>query len=198
MKELSPLEVFDDVVSKIAATVARDFPGIESGDISQHLYLTILQQRAHFKNPDDAGVTGALWKIAKNYAAQLRAEGLHVSVQYSYSRKDIKRILENTFNREEWHLTYVPEDAESIKDSADEMDLQSDIKWGWTQLGEQEQRVIFEKYGLKEDLDATERKRLSRAIDNLTDIVNTYPRPGMPRRAMGNTKAQHIIGGSYE
>lgn len=198
MKDLSTLEVFDDTVAKIATSVARSFPGIDSDDLSQHLYLTILQNRSHFKNPDDAGVTGALWKIAKGYATQLRSEALHVSVQYSYSRDDISRILENTFNREEWYLTYVPEDAESLKDSADELDLQSDIKWGWSQLSAAEQMVIFERHGLKEDLDATKRKRLSRAIDNLTEIVNTYPRPGHPRRAMGNTKAQHIIGGSYE
>jgi len=198
LKELSPLEVFDDTVAKIAATVSRDFPGIESDDISQHLYLTILQNREHFKHPDDAGVTGALWKIAKGYASQLRAEGLHISVQYAYARDDIARILENTFNREEWYLTYVPEDAESIKDSADELDLQSDVKWGWTQLTGAEQMVIFEKYGLKEDLDGTKRKRLSRAIDNLCEIVNTYPRPGHPRRAMRNAKAQHLVGSSYE
>lgn len=198
MKELSLLEAFDDTVAKIATQVSRDFPGVDFEDISQHLYLTILQHRAQFKNPDDAGVTGALWKIAKSYATQLRSEALHLSVQYAYRPSDIKSILEHTFEKSEWFDTHVPQDAKSMKSSADELDLQSDVKWAWSQLSIEEQKVVFEKYALKEDLDATKRKRLSRAIDNLTEIVNTYPRPGAPRRAMGNTKAQHIIGGSYE
>lgn len=198
MNGLSLLEAFDDTVAKIAQSVARDFPGTSSDDLSQQLYLTILENRSRFKNPDNDGVTGALWKIAKGYATLLRSEALHISPQYAYRPSDIKRILEHTFNRGEWFDTHVPEDAESIKDSADELDLQSDIKWGWSQLHIDEQRIVFRRFALKDELDGTERKRLSRAMENLTEIVNTYPRPGHPRRAMTNARAGHVIGGSYE
>lgn len=198
MKDLSLLEAFDDVVAKVSMTVARDFPGIEHQDISQHLFLTILENRDKFKNPDNEGVTGALWKIAKGYATLLRSEALHLSVQYAYRPSDIRRILEHTFNRDEWFDTHVPEDAESIKDSADELDLQSDIKWGWSQLDDTEKRLIFRRYGLKDELDDSERRKLNRGIEKLVEVVNTYPRPGMPRRAMTNARAGHMIGNSYE
>lgn len=198
MNTLSPLEVFDDLVAKIAGSVARDFPGVDSDDISQHLFLTILENRANFKHPDNAGVTGALWRIAKDYAGQLRAEALHLSPQYAYRPSDIRKILEHTFDRSEWYDTIVPEDAKSLKDSADELDLQSDIKWGWSQLHITEMQLVFRRYALKEDLEDSERRKLNRAIEKLVDVVNTYPRPGFPRRAMTNARAQHIIGGSYE
>lgn len=198
MKDLNPLEVFDDVVARIAHSVGRDFPGCEPEDISQHLYLMILENRSSFKSPDDVGVTGALWRAAKMYAREQRSLALHISVQYAYLPDDIRDILEHTFNQEQWMLTKVPEDAESIRNAADALDLQSDIKWAWTQLHIDDKRVIFEKYALKEDLNATKRKRLSRAIEKLVDVVNTYPRPGHPRRAMTNTRAQHLIGSAYD
>lgn len=198
MKELSPLELFDDVVAKIAATVSREYPGIDSDDISQELYLTILTHRTRFKDPDADGVTQALWTVAKRYARQLRTEGLHVSPQYGYLPEDIRRILEHTFCREEWPDTGVPEDAVSRKPASDSLDLQSDVSWAWEQLTLEEQRIIFEKYALRDDFTATQRKRLSRAIERMVEILNTYRRPAPARRAIGNTHAQHIIGGSYE
>lgn len=195
---MNALEVFDDLVAKISASVARDFPGVDQDDISQHLYLTILTNRKNFKSPDNAGVTGALWRIAKDHATQLRAEALHLSAQYAYRPSDVRKILENTFDRAEWFDTEVPEDARSLKDSADELDLQSDIKWGWSQLHITEMQLVFRRYALKEDLGEADRRKLNRAIEKLVDVVNTYPRPGHPRRAMTNARAQHIIGGSYE
>lgn len=198
MKELSTLEAFDDVVAKIAQGISRDYPGIEAEDVSQHLYLTILQNRKQFKNPDAAGVTGALWSIGKQYAIQLRAEHLHLSPQYAYRPEDVRKILEHTFDRHEWYDTAVPEDAKSLKASADELDLQSDIKWAWSQLHLEEMRVVFRRYALKEELGDSDRRKFNRSIEKIVDMVNTYPRPGHPRRAMSNTRAQHIIGGSYE
>ena len=195
---MNALEVFDDLVAKISASVGRDYPGVDQEDISQHLYLTILENRDHFRSPDHAGVTGALWRIAKGHAGQLRAEALHLSPQYAYRPSDVRQILEHTFDRAEWFETEVPEDARSIKASADQLDLQSDIKWGWSQLHITEMQLIFRRYGLKEDLGDADRRKLNRAIEKLVDVVNTYPRPGFPRRAMTNARAQHIIGGSYE
>lgn len=197
MKDLNPLEVFDDVVARIAHSVGRDFTGCDPEDISQHLFLLILENRSKFKSPDDYGVTGALWKAAKMYAREQRSLGLHISVQYAYELPDIRSILEHTFTQEQWMLTEIPEDAESIRGAADALDLQSDIKWAWTQLHIDERKVIFEKYALKEELNATKRKRLQRALEKLQEIVNTYPRPGHPRRAMTNTRAQHEIGRAY-
>lgn len=195
---MNALEVFDDLISKIASSVSRDFPGIEQEDISQQLYLTVMTNRSTFKHPDNAGVTGALWRIAKQYATQLRAEALHLSAQYAYRPSDVRQILEHTFDRAEWFDTEVPEDARSLKASADQLDLQSDIKWGWSQLHITEMQLVFRRYALKEDLNDADRRKLNRAIEKLVDVVNTYPRPGQPRRAMTNARAQHIIGGSYE
>lgn len=195
MKEL---EAFDDLVAKISKTVARDFPGVDADDLSQHLFLTIIEHRKNFKSPDHAGVTNALWRIAKGYALRLRSEALHLSPQYAYRPSDVRKILEHTFNKEEWYDTHVPEDAVSIKDSADELDLQSDIKWAWSQLDLRERRLIFERYALKEELGDADRRKFNRAIEKLVDVVNTFPRPGHPRRAMSNSRAQHVIGGTYE
>lgn len=198
MKDLCPLEAFDDVVAKIATSVAREIPEAEAEDISQHLYLSILENRKHFKSPDAEGATGALWRIGKQYALKARTEALGISPQYAYCTKSVKKILEHTFDHSEWYDTQVPDDARSIKDSADELDLQSDIKWAWSQLSIPDKQAIFRRYGLKEDLSESERKRCNRAVDKLVDILNTYPRPGHPRRAMKNAKAQRIIGGGYE
>lgn len=186
------------VVNRVSASVARDFPESDAEDISQQLWLTILSKRDTFKDPDAPGMTKALFRLAKSHCGKLRAEALHLSVQYNYATDDIKKILETVFERSKWYDGWVPEDAESIKDSADALDLQSDISWGISQLSDKDQRVMGRRYLLHEELNDADRQRLTRAVEKLTDVVNTYPRPGHPRRAMTNARAGYIIGGSYE
>lgn len=189
---------WNDVVTRVSVSVARDFPDSDSEDIAQHLWVVLLEKQEKFKDPDGAGVVGALFQIAKAHGMKLRSQALHISPQYAYRTTDIKRILETVFDRTKWMGGWVPEDAESIKDSADALDLQSDISWGVTQLPEADRQVLGKRFVARDELEEAERKRLQRAIEKLTDIVNTYPRPGHPRRSMTNARAGYIIGSSYE
>lgn len=187
-----------DSVTRISSSVARDFPDSTAEDISQHLWVFLLENQDKFKDPDGSGVTAALFRMAKQYATRLRSEALHLSPQYAYRTSDIKKILETVFERSKWMTGWVPEDAESIKNSADALDLQSDISWGIEQLSEPERQVLGKRFVARDELDDKDRKRLQRAIEKLTDVVNTYPRPGHPRRAMTNARAGYIIGSGYE
>lgn len=182
-----------DTIENISRSVAYDYPCVEKDDVYQHLCLMILQEQS-LSNPDQEGVVGTLFKIAKRYAKQQRVEALHISVQYAYRPSDVRKILETLFEYTEWMDGWVPEDAESIKDSADSLDLHSDVSWAFSQLQKPQKEILYRRYGLREDLDNSDRVRLSRATDKLVEVLNTYRRPGHRRKAMTNAASNATIG----
>jgi len=184
-------------VNRTAAFVSGDFPDVEREDLTQHLFMKLLENQQYLKSPEERGATTMLLWWAKAYAKSVRTEHLQLSPQYSYRTSDIRDILHVVFQQQDWESVEVPDDARSeFRDVFLEINI--DVKRAFEKLGEKQKLVIFEKYAMSIDpVDPAGRKRLSRAIEALTDRVNFYQHAiddefiGK-RRVMSNAKARYV------
>jgi hypothetical protein len=191
------VSLWGDAVKRTAGFVARDFPDVEREDVMQELFLFIMKHPT-LESPDKPGSTMVLMKAARFYAWNQRKQHLQLSPQYSYRTSDIKAILETVFDQRDWANVRVPEDAQSEYNDVF-LEINSDVKRAWESLGHAQKKVIFEKYALGIDPQGqTEAKRLSRAIEKLTDAINWYQKPDNrdyvgTRRVITNANARYII-----
>lgn len=189
---------WEDLVSRTARFVARDFPEVDEEDLFQDVMLEVLTNDK-LVNPDDFGMPTALSRFATKKAWEYRTQGLYLSVQYAYRPSDVKRILQTVFLDEGARFTYQPEDMESFYED-DRLVANSDIKYAFDRLPPQYKEIIFKVFALKWEFDnnSAERKRLNRAIDRMVQILNTYNKqyeyhgPGA-RKAISNATARSII-----
>lgn len=193
------LSLWKDSINRTASFVCRDFPDVEKEDVRQELYVFVLKNQAKLKSPEYQGATTALTKAAKAYAWDQRKQHLQLSSQYSYRTSDIKAILESVFDARDWNSVSVPDDAKSEFNDVF-LELNCDIKRAWESLGHSQKKIIFERYALGQSPeDAAGAKRLSRAIEKLTDTVNWYQKPPDrdytgTRKAITNANARYILG----
>lgn len=187
------------VVEKIGKFVARDFPGIEWEDLTQDIWVHLLEreQKGPLPSPDADGVMRALKREAERIAWRRRKEDLRSTSQYDYRPSDVRRILETSFNYMDWPRGPVPDDAKS-DDGLAAFDIRSDISAGLDRLSQSHRNAILGRYrdGNMSTGDA-QKKMLYRAVDALTDILNTY-RGRLNRRAVSNARAGHIVRQSEE
>ena len=189
-------------IEHIARVIAGDYPDIDWKDVRQHLCMFVLEKGDAFRVEGSGwGSRKILKKVAQQYCKDERASQNYLSPQYSYRPSDVSRILETAWTVEEILNTHVPEDATSIKPAADPMDLASDVREAYASLPEDLRKSIFTRYALGEipNNASYERKKLNKAIKELTRILNTYRGSSLPRRrtAVSNAKASAIIAKGY-
>ncbi len=98
--------VWQSRVERTAKYVSRDFPDVESEDLIQEMYEFVL--RRGWTNPNDESITIILKRVAMTKAMMLRTQHLTVSPQYSYRPSEVRSILENVFDHENWPRRSVP------------------------------------------------------------------------------------------
>lgn len=171
------IEVWGDTIKRTANFVARDFPDVEREDLRQELYLFVLAHPT-LESPEKPGSTVVLAKAAKMYAWNQRKQHLQLTAQYSYRTSDVRAILETVFEPSAWEGVNVPEDAKSEFNDVF-LEINCDVKRAWESLGYAMKQTIFKKYALGWEFErgSAESKRLSRAIERLTDNLNFYRKP---------------------
>lgn len=193
--------LWKDTVDKVASFVVKDFPNTSVEDLTQDLWVFILENRS-LKHPDDVGSSYVLTQVAKTAAFKLRTQHLQVSVQYAYRPSDVKKILESVYHPEMWFsgISYVPADAKSINQD-DQLVVNGDVASAVERLPEQYKKAILERYrfSIIPESQSAEYRKLNRAITKLTELLNSYkPKkdhegPGA-RKAISNATARHILG----
>ena len=188
---------WEELVSKTARFVARDFPEVLEEDLFQDLMTYVLENK-RLANPDIKGVTTALYRQAVRLAWEWRKQALYMSAQYSYRTTDVRKILETLFDRSDWEVSYLPDDAKSLSDD-DRLIVNVDLKVAYDRISPVYREVLFDRYALGIiPAEGAPKKRLQRAIEALTDALNFYydPRdhtgPGS-RRAISNAAAAYKI-----
>lgn len=192
-----------DSVKKTAVFVCRDFPDVEKEDLSQHLFMKLLENQQYLKSPDEQGATTLLIKWGRQYAWDQRKEHLMLTSQYSYRTSDVRHILETVFDRRDWNGMKVPEDAKSEFNDVF-LEMSTDVKRAWESLGHTQKKIIFKRYALGEVPElGGDRTRLSRAVGALTDKLNFYQRQPnrdyeATRKVITNANARHRISNSWD
>lgn len=189
------------LIDKVAHGTARDFPDSNIEDLQQALWVALLeaQQKGHLITIDEQYAESALWYAAKTSAWSERKQHLTITPQYGYRTSDVRQLLENFFDREEWVGTWSPEDAESELGDVG-LEMQTDLSRAWDRLKTPQKVTIYYHFGLKETVDS---KKLSRAIARMADILNTYQpqrRPNGPgrRTVISNAHANYLISNTIE
>lgn len=182
------LEDILEEVEKISKRVASDYPDVDWRDVQQELCVFVLEND-YLKSVEEGGNPGwILREVAKRYCNKERAIQLSLSVQYTYRPSDVRKILEST--------SFVPEDAESDAPYMDRVDIASDIRAAFDRLSDESKSAIINKYviGNTPKNSSYERKRVDKAIRDLTRNLNTYRGKCVPRRrAISNATARVII-----
>lgn len=197
VEELLPL------IEKIARNVAADYPDVQWEDIRSGLCIFVMENAKSIKLREEGGNPNWLLKrVAGTLCKDERAQQHRTSVQYQYRPSDVSKILETAFSVEHLDKTFVPEDAESLKSGSDEIEIGSDIRDGYGRLPLDLKQAIFKRYALGEipDNASYDRKKLNKAIKELTRIVNNYRGRGPftgRRNVMSNASAHAVISRNY-
>lgn len=194
----SMMEVWDDLIARVAKFVAWDFPNITYEDLYQSLWVFVLETPSLDANRQ--GVYTLLTKKAKTIAWDTRKEDLRLTSQYSYRTSDVREILEGIFEYESWAKGYCPADAVG-DDRMGSVDVRADVTWALEKLPPQYQDIIYSRFrnNVQFEPHSAERRRLNRAVKRLTDVLNSYYRssatsghPGR-RKTMTNAQARYLL-----
>lgn len=192
VEELLPL------IERISKQVSSDYPDVQWEDIRSELCIFVLQNAKSIKMREEGGNPNWLLKrVAGTLCKEERAQQHRVSVQYSYRPSDVSRILETAFSVEHLDQTHVPDDAVSLKSGNDPIEIALDIRDAYGRLPLDLRQSIFKRYGLGEipDNASYERKKLNKAVKELTRILNNYRGRGpfIGRRTIVSNAAAHAI-----
>lgn len=170
-------EVWETAINKTVRFVVYDFPGVDREDVLQDLWEFVLSNPS-LHSPDDDGVMGLLMKIGKRICWQYRKEDLRATSQYDYRPSDVRMILDNQFDYDDWCRTYVPPDCRSQLGN-DHLDLAAEMSVALKQLQQESpslHRAVVRWYGDNDRHPAgsPERYTHGRAINRLVEILNRY------------------------
>lgn len=215
-------------IIRAARDVAKDYPDIDWEDVRQELALFVIKHGKSIKLREDGGNPRWLLKrVAQTYCKEQRTQHLSMSPQYAYKPSDVKKILETAFFADDISKMDVPEDAYSplegtVKTYAREdengevqidvmyafheavgVELASDVKAALKRIKPEYREAIFKRYVLGEipDNASWERKKLNKAINDLTLKLNSYRgsvTDRQMRKAHSNAHARAQISRSYE
>lgn len=190
------------VIEKISKQVASDYPDVDWEDIRGGVCLFVIENKNSLKSKEEGGNPNwILRRVANQLCKEERVQHLQLSSQYSYRPSDVAKILETAWTTDAIDGTHVPEDATSQKPSSDPLDLASDVRAAYDTLSEDLKITIFMRYALGEipDNRSYERKRLNKAIKELTLRLNRYRGNRLPtrRRAVSNASARAMISEGY-
>jgi hypothetical protein len=190
-------DLWKDAVSKTAKFVAKDFPAVSEEDLFQDMMMYVLSN-PKLKDPNAPGMSVALYRRTMTYAWEYRKQALHVTSQYAYRTSDVRKIFETLFDKRDWELSYLPDDARSLSGD-DRLVVNADVSRAYSLIPQTYQEALFIRYGLKQlPSNEAERKRLYRATEAITDVLNTYPAltdyEGLgTRKVITNATAQYRI-----
>lgn len=211
-------------IDRVAKDVARDFVEISWEDVRQELVVFVLVNGKSIKLKENGGnPKWILKKVAQTYCKGQRTEALALSPQYAYRPSDIKLILETAWQGAP-KASYVPDDArsplsktfnvydptESFRVEAidpfhepDFVEVASDVKSAMMRIKYEFREAIFNRYvlGIIPDNSSWERKKLNKAINELTLKLNNYRGDTYDRKmrkGISNAGARARIVDTYE
>lgn len=189
------------LIDSVAKIVARDYPDIDWEDLRQEMALFVVKNGKSIKLKEDGGNPKWLMeRVAKQAAKETRTKHLILTSQYAYRPSDVKEILETAFYPESRESSFVPEDATSL-DGIDSLQLSSDVLAAYALLKPEWKEVIFRRYALNQipSNETYERKKLNKAINELTHRLNSYRGATKDRRRiLSNAGARAAISDVYE
>lgn len=190
----------------VGRKVAWEYPGIEASDIEQEILLHVAENKSTFAkaNYSVTALEKIFFGVARKYAATERYAFIHASATWIYTPKEIRALFENAyFDKDMWQRTPQKDEGATITAASVVVSLW-DLDNAFDTLSAADQAVIIKRYDRGEELDSSEKMRLSRAVDAVTRRVNNQKvKPADPhegpgsRTAMSNASALAATANNY-
>lgn len=169
---------WDALIHRVARRVCRSYPDVEFEDTKAEMWLKFLEADARREGgfliaEDSKLVESRLFFKAKTYAIYQRKLALTISPQYGYRTVDVHALFATFFDYICWEAAELPEDAYS-EEGSDALAMSSDLSRAWDKLPANYRNIIFREHALHDELTKSERVLLARAVDRVTEILNTY------------------------
>ncbi|MEF3112443.1 hypothetical protein [Streptomyces chrestomyceticus] len=167
-----------DSANKAAAKLARENPYCEADDISQFILLKYWESRSRFNGYEPA----ALYTIFRSIGLEhCKAERLHYTYQtaeWIYTPREVRTILKHAYYNEDGREVIPNRKDDLIRVAGDPRSIALsiwDIDEAFGALSEDHQAAIEQAYlhGNPPEHGSAGQKRLQRAIDRLTERLNT-------------------------
>jgi hypothetical protein len=161
-------------ISRVAASIAKSNPGIETSDIEQEIYLRALQ--SNFLNRVDETSGGLVHTLATEYGTKYamaeRKAYTYFSAEYIYTPAEVRDLLDKFFDPIHWEGAPTKEKDIDIEAGGVVVALW-DIRNAFEALSEIEQKTIRERhqFGISPKTSA-EKMRVSRAVDKIVRHLN--------------------------
>lgn len=171
----------------VARNISREYPGIEASDIEQEIFLYIAENRNSIERTTEhleAGLEAIMYRAGKAYAAAERIAYIYSSCEWLYTPKETRGLLsEAFFDPALWENMPCKDDGVKISAKGVVISLW-DIRSALESLEAEDQELVRRRYqlGLAFE-DEAEKRRLYRAIDKITQRMNT----GVARRRSVDT-----------
>lgn len=158
------------LISKVARNVSREWPdSVEADDIEQDLWVTLLESSATIKGILDADPREAeqmIYRLATREAAKAREAYDYFSGNFNYSVNEVRALLDQGV------LIKALEGFDAAKaDVFEALEVMSWEKSPYT-------NILIERFAEFDTtpLNATQRKDLTRAVDELSRRMNRIAR----------------------
>ncbi|AJC53969.1 hypothetical protein [Streptomyces sp. 769] len=168
-----------DQLIKAADIAARNLHRVhraytEHDDIKQEILLRVAAEEQDFSNYSGNGLITILIKMGDRYCKAERRRYAYHAAEFLYSTDDVRKILKLAYYNEESRNT-IPAREDHHHDDIDNKSIAAaiwDIDEAMERLHDGHRGVIEKRYLLGDELTQADRMKLSRAVQNLTDILN--------------------------
>lgn len=193
-------ENWKELVARTAKSVAREFPGVESTDLYQDMWLWIY---THGRLDPDSMSGKILKTVATKAAWGYRKQHLTLNDQYAYRIPDVRRLVEYYLFNEDYYdrgilmddevmgvLTGVYGDTGTVRpdqerpfvvdairgnipiDYTDRIVAKSDIEIAFSRLPDKDKEVLIKIYRDGQEATVAEARRAYRALEKMTNYLN--------------------------
>ncbi|MDR6794352.1 hypothetical protein J2X12_002911 [Pseudarthrobacter oxydans] len=149
-------------VIRTAAREHRKATIFTTEDMEQAIWEHALGNWSDYAEADDALVSTLMTRAARTYANKQRIEHMYATGSFIYTPKLVAAYLDS--------CVWSP--VEEVPD----VDARVDLQEAFAELSKSAPKqagAVFKRYGLGEELSATERPNLSRGIESLTHKLNS-------------------------
>lgn len=168
-----------DLVAKAASTVSKEFYEVAAEDLYQDLWVYVYAECPEF--PDEYAFLRLL-RAGLRSAWEYRRQTLYLSAQYTYRVADVKRLARAYYSidliAQPVRIDLQPVGGRDVgspdSDFAERVAVKLDIEYALEALSSGDRRIVEKAYREGVRLNQTERKRLQRAIERMTDVLNFY------------------------
>lgn len=194
--------------NQAARGLAKDWPGIDRDDIRSEIISTMAGQSASLAKLDDKGLFHAARRVGRGYCGRERYAYTWHSAQYVYTPAEVRALFATAFFEPElWEQLPRPGDGVTIEADGIVVALW-DLSDIYDRLSPDHKVVVAKRYERGEALNEAERRRLSRAIDEVCRRLNRrvptggstpvdHDGPGA-RKAVRNSAAQAMTGREFD